>query len=103
MAASQMVAAMAMTIQTKTRSRVLMRCGLGAGMEQGMERNCNAENHYGSGDNQKCHSTYLTPHALSLALTEEGPALRSHNFRICFEGSTRLTHQRPSLSQCGPF
>ena len=36
MAASQMTVATAMTIQTKTRSRVLMRCGLGAGMDQGM-------------------------------------------------------------------
>jgi hypothetical protein len=29
------------------------------------------------------------------------PASRLHNFRPRFESTTRLTHQRPSLSQCG--
>src|SRR4029077_19133345 len=90
-----------MATQTKTRIRVLMRYGLGAGMDQGMERNCNSENHYCSHDNEKDHSAYLTPHALSLALAARGPALRLHNFRSRFESTTRLTHQRPSLSRWG--
>jgi hypothetical protein len=50
-----------------------------------MEPKSNGENHYCSGDKQKGHSAYLTPHAPSLALTEEGAPLRPHNFRICFE------------------
>ena len=62
-AAIQMATAMAMTTQTNTRSRVLMRCGLGAG--QGMERNCNGENHYCSHDNEKGHSAKSLPHALN--------------------------------------
>ena len=74
-----------------------MRYGLGAGMDQGMERNCNSENHYCSHDNEKGDSAYLTPHALSLALTEGRPALRPHNFRSRFELTTRLTHQRPFI------
>ena len=59
-----------------------MRCGLDAGQGMEMERNCNGENHYCSRDNEKGHSAYLTPHALSLALTEGEPALRLHNFRV---------------------
>ena len=45
-AASQINTKAAMPIQTKTRSRVLMRCGLGTGMDQGMDGNCNGENHF---------------------------------------------------------
>ena len=57
-----------------------MRCGLGA--DQGMERNCNSENHYCSRDNEKGHSAESLPHSSSLALTEGEPALRLHNFQF---------------------
>ena len=95
MAASQRATKAAATTQTKTRSRVLMRCGLGAGVDQGMERNYNGGNHHCYRDNEKGHSAYLTPHAISLALTEGEPALRPHNFPIEESGA------RPRLPAMG--
>ena len=98
-AAIQTATATATTIQAKTRSRLLMRwpalylavpgthvCELGTGREQVMNRNCNAENHYCSRDNEKGNRANSFPHALSLARR--------------FEAIIRLTYQQPFLSQC---
>jgi hypothetical protein len=68
---------------------------------QGMDRNCNGENHDCSRDDEKGHLAYLMPHAPKLALSEGEPALRLHSFRPRFESTTRLTHQRLSLGECG--
>ena len=49
-------------------------------------------------DNRICNPT---SHARQITIHAREQELRLHNFRSRFESTTRLTHQRPSLSQCG--